>query len=90
MAHLPGWDRERLATAPLQDVAAARLIAFVHEVKPVLVRDFEGEIADLADRTPEQQKHYERQRRAKAVEALKSGWRLQVELRKQLGLDDGG
>jgi hypothetical protein len=87
MAELPGWDRARLDTAPEPDVAAARLIVFAREVKPLLQRDFAAEIDELKERSPREQEIHDKRMRAKARDQLVIGWRGQTALRKLLLLE---
>lgn len=89
MAFLPGWDRDRLRTAAPADVAAARLIVYVTNLRDLLTRDFKGEIDDLnaANLTdPKAYERYARARRNEMISALKRLTRSQATVREQLGL----
>lgn len=88
MAELPGWDRARLRRAAPADVAAARLLVFAREAKPVLVRDFKAELEDLQERSPRDQERYERRRRARGREELVAAMKLQDALRRMLLLEE--
>ena len=90
MAELPGWTRQRLATADPRDVAAARLMVYARQFRDVLTKDFRQEIADVdesAIENPEAIKRRDRARRARLKEALTQAWRLQAQVRKRLGME---
>lgn len=91
MAHLPGWDRTRLALAEAADVAAARWIVFAREMRPIVTADYAGQREALARADITDAKSLERvarQARARARAALIDAERNQAEIRKVLGLDD--
>jgi hypothetical protein len=90
MAELPGWDRRRLATADPADVEAARLIAFSRAVRPILDRDVDAELEDLAiaDMAPKAREQAQRSQRRKARDGLRQLRTQQRELRKLLELDE--
>lgn len=89
MAELPGWDRRRLSTADPADVAAARWIAFGRAVRPLIERDIEGELDQLAlaDMTPAAQVQAYRERRRRARTGLRKVKTQQDGLRELLELD---
>lgn len=90
MALLPGWDRARLLTADPADVAAARWIVFAQALRPIVERDIEGAIEQLAraDMEPRARERQERHARARARESLAGARRHQAEMRALLELDD--
>jgi hypothetical protein len=89
MAFLPGWDRARLLAADPADVEAARWLAFTGAVRPILDRDIEGDLEQLAraDMTPKERERREKTGRARSRERLQVAKRQQAELRKILELD---
>jgi hypothetical protein len=89
MAELPGWDRARLASADPADVAAARWIVFGRAVRPLLERNVEAELDDLAfaDMSPNAREQASRQRRRDARTGLRKVKTQQDGLRALLELD---
>jgi hypothetical protein len=87
MAELPGWDRERLATARPADVAAARVIVYARRVQPLLAVDVPSRIRDIERMDRPASRATARAERARDVERLRELERTQVELRKVLDLD---
>lgn len=89
MAYLPGWNRERLATADPADVQAARLLAYAQAVRPIVERDLKGALEELG-RAELKGAAYERamkQARARARENLQQAMKQQAEVRAILELD---
>lgn len=90
MAELPGWDRDRLATADPRDVAAARHLIFARVLAPVIRRNFPGEIRELELKMPGR-RHSEAEVRSelkRSIEELRAGERRQATFRELLGLDE--
>lgn len=90
MAGLPGWDRDRLATAPAGDVEAARWLIYAAKVEPQISMDYPGTIRklQLADMTGKAREREEKAQVKRDIETLRAGERRQAELRKALLLDE--
>ncbi len=90
MAGLPGWDRDRLATAPEADVEAARWQIYAAKVEPQINTDYPGLIRklELADMSAKSREQAEKAQVRRDKETLRAGERRQADLRKALMLDE--
>ncbi len=88
MAELPGWNRDRLATAPPRDVEAARLLVYARARGPEIRRDIKGDIERIERMGNTPNKAQEAMDRMHAIRDLTEAQRHQADLRRLLGLDD--
>jgi hypothetical protein len=90
MAELPGWDRDRLATADERDVVAARLLVYARARAPEIRRDLASQIRqlELSAMSPAAARVAIGRERDSDLRALRQAKQAQTELRAVLELDD--
>lgn len=90
MAGLPGWDRDRLATAPGADVEAARWQIYAGKVEPQISTDYPAAIhrLELAEMSAKAREREEKAQMRRDRETLRASQRHQADLRKALLLDE--
>jgi len=89
MAELPGWDRDRLATAPGADVEAARWLVYARELRPEVTFNYPAHIraAEVEAMTGHRREREIAADRKRQLEALRAGQRQQADMREGLLLD---
>jgi hypothetical protein len=89
MAELPGWDRDRLATADPRDLQAARWLVYARARAPEIRVDYDSRIEslELAGKDGDAHRLHAAAIRRRDIGLLREGRESQKRLREVLELD---